>query len=244
MEVEWVQRVPVHTERMREIRETAEKLDIYLTCHAPYYINLNSPDFVKLQASKKRILDALSMSELAGIKSVCVHPAFYMGMDSKKVFETIRKAIDEIMKQKDKLFPHVNLALETMGKPVQFGTLKEVLEISREFGIYPTVDPAHLHARSNGGLNTKEEWTEMLDTYEKYVGKESLKCMHIHFSGIAYSIHGERRHLPLLESDARWQDFLDVLKEMKVGGTLVSESPLLEEDTLRMKRYYETVRYC
>src|SRR6185369_3722955 len=50
MEIEWVQRVPGNPERMMEIRETAEELEMYLTCHAPYYINLNSPDPTTLAA--------------------------------------------------------------------------------------------------------------------------------------------------------------------------------------------------
>ncbi|MSR67745.1 hypothetical protein EXS65_02900 [Candidatus Peribacteria bacterium] len=239
MELEWVQRVPENPERMLEIRETAESLGMYLTCHAPYYINLNSPEKEKLEASKKRILLALSMGEIAGLHSVCVHPAFYLGMDPKIAFENVRRAIDDIMKQKQKLFPHVNLGLETMGKPTQFGTLEEVLKISKEFDIYPVVDSAHMHARTNGLINTTKEWEEMFDLYESYLGKQSLQTMHMHFSGIAYGPKGEKHHLPLLESDAKWTDFLAVLRKRKVGGVLVCESPLLEVDTIRMQKTYK-----
>ncbi len=238
MELEWVQRVPENPERMLEIRETSEKLGMYLTCHAPYYINLNSPEKEKLAASKKRILLALSMGEIAGLHSVCVHPAFYLGMDPKVAFENVRLAVDDIMKNKQKLFPHVNLALETMGKPTQFGTLEEVLRISKEFEIYPTVDPAHMHARTNGLINSTEEWNEMFDLYESYLGKNSLKHVHMHYSGIAYGPKGEKKHLPLEESDARWKDFLAVLKKRKIEGVVVCDSPLLEEDTVRMREEY------
>jgi len=237
MELEWVQRVPMSPERMKEIRAVAEELDTYLTCHAPYYINLNSSDPVTLAASKKRILDALTMSELAGVKSVCVHAAFYLGMDPKNAYENVRRAVADILKNR-RFFPHVNLALETMGKPTQFGTLEEVLEICKEFGIYPCVDFAHLHARFQGTLNSTAEWNRMLDQYAQALGKDSLKQMHIHYSGIEYSLKGERKHLPLKESDARWKDFVAVLKKRNVGGTVVCESPLLEEDTLLLKRTY------
>ncbi len=242
MELEWVQRVPMNPERMMEIRETAENLKMYLTCHAPYYINLNSQDPPTLAASKKRILDALAMAELSGIKSVCVHPAFYQGMDPAKAFENVRRSVADIMQYKAKLFSNVNLGLETMGKPVQFGTLEEVLKISKEFGIYPTVDPAHLHARTNGLINSTKEWNAMFDLYEKYLGRNSLKAMHIHFSGIAYTIKGERHHLPLEESDAKWQDFIAVLKSRGIEGTVVCESPLLERDTLLMQKTYAGIK--
>ena len=237
MELEWVQSVPKNEERMEEIRSTAEELEMYLTVHAPYYVNLNSPDKAKLAASKRRILDALTMSQLAGVHSVCVHPAFYLGMEPKVAYENVRRAVDDIMKQK-KLFPDVNLAFETMGKPSQFGTLEEVLKLSKEFGIYPCVDPAHMHARENGIWNSTKEWNAMFDLYEKYLGKKSLQSVHMHFSGIEYTVKGERRHLPLQKSDSRWKDFLAVLRMRKIAGTVVCESPLLEIDTLLMKKAY------
>lgn len=242
MELEWVQRVPPNEERMFEIRETATRLGMRLTCHGPYYINLNSQEADKLAASKKRILDALKMSELAGVKSVCIHPAFYQGMDPAKAYENVRRAMDDIMSSRAKVFPNVNLGLETMGKQTQFGTLEEVLKISKEFDIYPVVDPAHLHARYNGAINSTKEWNEMLDVYEKYLGKASLKNMHMHFSGIAYGLKGEKHHLPLQESDAKWEDFLKVLKKRKVEGSLVCESPLLEKDTLLMQKTFAKLK--
>ncbi len=238
MEMEWVQRVPVNVDHMREIRSTADALGMYLTVHAPYYINLNAQN-EKLAASKRRIIDALSMAEIAGAHSVCVHAAFYQGEDPTITNDRVRKATEEILSQKWKLFPHVNLAYETMGKPSQFGTLEEVLKMSREFGLYPTLDPAHLHARSNGKINSMIEFEQMFDLYVEYLGKDSLKQMHIHYSGIEYSAKGERKHLPLLESDARWKDFLTVLRKRKIGGSVVCESPILEEDTLLLQRQFE-----
>ena len=238
MELEWVQRVPMNKTRMEEILEVSQDLGMYLTVHAPYFVNLNADDPAKLAASKQRIWDALAMAELCGAHSVCVHPAFYMKRDPAEALENVRKATADIMKKKDELFPSTNLAYETMGKITQFGTLEEVLEISKEFGIYPTIDPAHMHARTNGEWNTYEEWNEMFDIYQKYLGKKSLQEMHMHYSGIEYTEKGERKHLPLKESDARWKDFLKVLKEREIGGTVVCESPLLEEDTLLLQKTF------
>lgn len=239
MELEWVQSVPKNPEHMLLIRELSQELDITLTVHAPYYINLNTPDKAKMAASKKRIWDALQMSELAGVRSVCVHPAFYLGMDPADAFKNVRAAVEDIMSKKEKLFPHVNLALETMGKVSQFGTLEEVLKISKEFDLYPTVDPAHMHARTNGKINTYKEWDEMFDLYQKYLGKKALSNVHMHFSGIAYSEKGEKHHVPLQESDARWKDFLKVLKDRDIGGTVVCESPAMEVDTVLMQKTYD-----
>lgn len=238
MEMEWVQSVPKDPERMALIRKTAEELDIALTVHAPYYVNLNSLEPAKLEASMMRVTNALSMGQLAGVRSVCVHAAFNQGLSPEKVYSNVAKAMEKMLKQKAKLFPDVNLALETMGKHSQFGTLEEVLKISREFGQYPCIDPAHMHARSNGKVNTEAEWHEMFDVYEEYLGSKALTYMHMHFSGIAYGESGEKKHLPIQESDANWRGFLRVLKDRKIGGVVVNESPLLEKDTLLLKETY------
>lgn len=242
MELEWVQRVPGNPERADEIAETAKELDMYLTIHAPYFVNLNAQEPEKLKASKQRVLDAMEMGQRAGAHSVCVHPAFYLKMDPAEVYENVRRATDDILHQAKKKNLTINLAYETMGKPTQFGTLEEVLKLSKEFGIYPTVDPAHMHARSNGAWNSTKEWNEMFDLYEQYLGKKSLKSVHMHFSGIEYTEKGERKHLPLKESDAKWKDFLKVLKDRQIEGTVVCESPLLEEDTLLMQKEYEKLK--
>ncbi len=241
MEMEWVQSVPKNVEHVEAIGAMATSLGMALTVHAPYYINLNSPDAATLSASKRRILDALTMSEIAGVRSVCVHPAYYLGKPPEDAYENVRRCVDAILKHKQKLFPSVNLALETMGKPSQFGTMDELLRISKEFDIYPCIDSAHLHARSNGAINSTKEWNEMFDHYEEFLGKKSLSNMHLHFSGIAYGPKGEKHHEPLEESDAKWRDFVKVLKKRKIGGICTCESPLMEEDTMRMQTTYQNL---
>lgn len=241
MEMEWVQRVPLNQGHMETIGAIARGLSFSLTVHAPYYINLNTPEPAKRKASIKRIVDALCMAEFCGAVSVCVHAAFYLGLKPEHCLENVRRATDDILKQKHTHFPHVNLAYETMGKQSQFGTMQEVLSVSKEFDLYPCIDAAHLHARSNGAVNSISEWYDMFDLYQECLGSKSLEQMHLHYSGIAYGSKGEKHHLPLQESDARWEDFLRVLKKREIGGILVCESPLMEVDTLLLQRTFATI---
>lgn len=241
MEMEWVQSVPKNPEHMEKIRALCEELDFSLTVHAPYFVNLNSDEKEKIAASKVRITDALAMAQLAGAKSVCVHAAFY-GKTKDKALDNVRRATDDILKKKAKLFPDVNLAYETMGKHSQFGTLEEVLAVSKEFDIYPCVDVAHMHARANGKVNSTKEWNELFDEYESMLGKKSLRMMHLHVSGIEYGEKGEKHHLMFEECDMRWKDFLKVLKKRKVGGFLVCESPAMEDDTLLLQDTYQKLK--
>lgn len=240
LEMEWVQSVPKNPEHMEKIRALCEELGFRLTVHAPYFVNLNSNEKEKIDASKKRIIDALSMAQLAGAASVCVHAAFYNGREHEAL-DNVRRATEDILKKKAKLFPDVNLAYETMGKHSQFGTLDEVLAVSKEFDLYPCVDVAHMHARANGKINSTKEWNDLLDQYEKALGKKSLQKMHMHVSGIAYGEKGEKHHLTLEECDMKWKDFLKVLKKRKVGGFLVCESPAMENDTLLLQETYDAI---
>lgn len=125
-----------------------------------------------------------------------------------------------------------------MGKQSQWGTLDEVLAISKEFDLIPCLDPAHMHARTNGKINTEAEWDAMFDSMEHALGAAALTNVHMHFSGIAYGEKGEKHHLPLEESDADWQGFLRVLKRRSIAGIVVNESPAMEDDTLLLQKTF------
>jgi deoxyribonuclease-4 len=62
--------------------------------------------------------------------------------------------------------------------------------------------------------------------------------MHIHISGIAYSAKGEIKHLILNESDFRYEEWIQALKDYGVEGRVICESPNLEQDALTLKKLY------
>ncbi len=122
---------------------------------------------------------------------------------------------------------------ETMGKIAMLGSLEDTLEMSKQIpGVLPCLDFAHLHARAAGKENSKEEWLAQIELIEKYLGKESLKSLHIHLSGIEYTAKGEKNHLPLKESDFNLTELLEVLVSRDCSGRILCESPIMEEDAL------------
>jgi deoxyribonuclease-4 len=86
-----------------------------------------------------------------------------------------------------------------------------------------------------------QEWNDLFDQYEAALGSGSLSKMHLHFSGIAYGEKGEKKHSPVQEADLLWKDFLGVLKKREIGGILVSESPLMEDDALLLQTTLESL---
>jgi len=79
---------------------------------------------------------------------------------------------------------------------------------------------------------------DLLSKYEEILGKDALKRLHIHLSGIEYSSKGERNHLPILESDLNLDAILQALFDKNCSGKIVCESPgeFLEKDALTIQK--------
>ena len=239
MELEFVHSVNISKDKTVLVKEAMTKHDVTLTCHAPYYINLNAIEKKKLEASKQRLLNAALVADACGAWSITFHPAYYLGMPPDTVHSNTRKALAEIQEELKQNGETIRLSPETTGKPSQYGDINELLTLSHELGIAPCIDFSHLHARSNGKWNTTEEFKTILTTVEEKLGKNALKQLHCHISGIAYSAKGEQHHLNLEESDMKYEELLNVCKDFKVAGTIVSESPNREEDAFLLKRLWE-----
>ena len=242
MELEFVRQVNISEEKAPEIKKVAEENDVVLTCHAPYFINLNSLEKPKIRASIERILNSARIAHLCGGYSVCFHPGFYMAMDAKKVYNIIRNNLKTIISTLKQENNEIWIRPETTGKETQFGNVDEILWLSQELdNVMPCIDFAHFHARSNGKYNSYEEFASILEAIENKLGKKGLENMHIHITGIAYGPKGEKNHLNLEDSDLKYQELLKVLKDFKVKGVAISESPNIEEDALMMQGRYRKI---
>ncbi|NJE26766.1 hypothetical protein E3E22_09110 [Thermococcus sp. MV5] len=243
MELEFVRGINLKPEMAKQIGKVAQKNDVLLTAHAPYYINLNATEKAKVEASKRRIIQSAERLYEAGGWSVVFHAGYYLKQDPAKVYEKIKTEIRDIVKTLQDKGVKVWVRPELTGKPTQFGDLKELIRLSQELEhVLPAIDFAHCHARNRGRYNSTEEWNEMLSLIEQELGREALDNMHIHISGINYSEKGEKNHLNLQESDMKWEDLLAILKEFRVKGVVISESPNIEGDAILMKKKYKEIK--
>ncbi len=241
MELEFVQGVRMGEKGAKNVMETANKEEVALSVHAPYYINLNSYEEEKLKASLERIYEAAKVGSLCGAESIVLHAGFYQKSTKKHTFENISKALKKLTGQLRDEGIQAVLRPETMGKRTQFGTLEEVLALSAEIeGIMPCLDFCHLHARE-GKENSYSEFTEILSRVEESLGKQGLSNMHMHISGVEYGTNGEKRHLTLKESDLNYPELMKALKEFKAQGRVILESPILEEDALMLRKLYNDI---
>ncbi len=239
MEVQFVRGVKMGEARAREVAAVSKALNIALSVHAPYYINLNSED--KFNDSVKRIVDSVRIGGIFNARNIVFHAAYYQKSSREKVYERVKKGIKRVLDYMEQHGIKTILRPETTGKPTQFGELDELLKLSQELeNVMPCVDFAHIHARYRR-YNSYAEFCEILTSIEELLGKKGLKNMHMHVSGIDYGLKGEKAHLNLKESDFKYVELLKALKDYRVEGILICESPNLEEDAILLRNTYQSL---
>tara|TARA_Y100000310_G_scaffold72424_1_gene68455 strand:+ start:4015 stop:4782 length:768 start_codon:yes stop_codon:yes gene_type:complete len=218
-EVEFTYEVYIkNLEDMKKIKSAAEKNNIKLSIHASYYINLNSKDKEKIEASKKRILKCCEVGEKLGAYVVVFHPGYYSEKSKEESYENIKNAILDIKEEINKLGWKIKLAPETSGKVNVFGSIDEINGLVKETGCSFCIDFAHVLARDK-----KINWGKIKEIFNKH------KDWHCHFSGIEYGEKGEKKHVKTTLEN--WEKILENLPKNK-NITIINESPYCVEDSV------------
>lgn len=242
-EVEFVRRVGMSNEGADEVGKLAKELGILLSVHCPYFVNLCSTEKEKVEASKKRILDSVERAFHMGAHVAVFHPGFYGSLTPEAAFDGVEGACKDMVSwMKSKGIKGVALGLETTGKVSQFGTLDEIVRLCKRVrGCEPVVDFAHIYARQAG----KIEYAEVFEQLKPL----KLKHLHSHFTSMEWNPAkapgqgNERRHLPIEHDKPPFEPLAKEILKRKIDITLISESPVLEQDSLVMKRVFEKRGY-
>lgn len=237
LEIEFVRGVRMGYEEAARIGRLARKLDIRLSAHAPYYVNLNSKDTAIVEKSKKRIVDTMRMAAALGARTVVVHAGYYSEMDPASATRVMTGRVRECRRAADAAgCEDVVLGLETMGRRASWGTLDEIGEVAGNVErVFPVLDFSHVHARSNGCLKSPGDFRDIIE--------QALRTrppfLHCHFSGIEFGPSGERKHLDVRSASPDFSVLAPVLLEQDMDITIICESPLQEVDAVFMKETVE-----
>lgn len=226
-------------------REDAEKLglragenDVWLSLHGSYFINLCGEKKI-VEASKKRLIACATAAEWMGAHVVVFHAGFYGKKPHELVLGNCLEALRDVAQSLKRLgIKNVRIGPETMGKPSQLGSLDEVLRICQEVEqTQLVIDWSHLHARDMGRFRTVEDFRRVVETVENRLGIEAARDMHCHFTKIEFTDKGERRHHTLEEEryGPSFDMLAEVIAEFKLRPVMISESPLLDIDAIRMR---------
>ncbi|MCX8125569.1 MAG: TIM barrel protein [Dehalococcoidia bacterium] len=243
MEVEFVQGVRMTPGGAREVGMVAVSAKVALSAHGPYYINLNAREPEKVEASRQRILQTARVARMFGGRSAVFHAAFMFNDSPDRVFRTVKRELSDLSAILRSEGNDVILRPEVTGKPSQFGTVEELIELAAEIeGVLPGIDFAHLHART-GKCNTYREFVAVLRQVESGLGRQALDNMHLHVSGIEYGRSGEIRHLNLKDPrcDMNYVDLVRAFRDLSVKGLVICESPNLEDDAALLQETYDSL---
>jgi len=234
MEIQFTYGVYMDVANAKKVGLAAKENNVRLSIHAPYYINLCQKDKVKLARSKKNVIDAAKIAESIGAKVIVFHPGAYMGMPKEEAFERALTACEELSKQVS-----VKLGLEVTGKQGQFGNFEEVLNLSKKVkGCVPVVDFAHVYARNAGSIDYPFIFSELK--------KLNLEFYHFHFSGIHFTkkaegVGNESHHEPISVNKPPFEPLAREIMKTDKDVTIISESPILEQDSIIMKRVFQVL---
>ncbi len=230
LECELTHGINISNAAAKKAGDLAKKLNISLSVHAPYFINLASEEKAKVNASKIRILQSCERGFYLGAAYVVFHPGFYQKKTKEQTYNIIKEEVKDLMETIKQKKWNTQLALETTGKHSAFGNLDELLSLVKETRCTLTIDFAHLKARTQGRMS----YGEMLDKVKH------LKHIHSHFSGIQWTEKGEKRHLLTPEKEIK--DLLKEVLKRKLDITIINESPDVIGDAYKTKKILEKLK--
>lgn len=246
MEYQAVRSIRIGRKPASQLGSAASENGILLTLHGPYAINLSSNKKLVRRQSIQRIVKSAEIASWMNAIHLTFHPGYYSGLPKELAMQAQKEALKIVLEKLDEKKIRVELGPETTGKPNQFGSLEELIELSTCFdGVRLTLDFAHIHARAGGIIKGRGDYEKILETVEKSLGSERMKNLVVHFSEVETTSKGlgERRHHPL--GSGYGPDFgklAEVIVEKGYSFIIICESPLLEIDALKMKKILNRFR--
>lgn len=233
MEVRMFKDLGLDEEELREVGEAAKFHGIRLSVHAPSYVDLSTDE---RDGSIEKVKSCGLAAQNLGADVVVVHPGFYYdGVDMNAVIGAMGEIGDFFSENGIK----AKVGVETMGKKKSIGSPEEVIEICKNVkNAIPVIDFAHIHARFDGGLKTKDDFENIF----KAVNPLRLKEYYIHFSGVYFDENGERYHLPIKRDMPKFEHLASALLDRKKDARIICESPVLEHDAHYMMIILDRVK--
>jgi len=235
-------------ETAKILGQNAKDNDVMLSLHAPYYINFANESDEMAQKSIAYVTKGLNYIKAMGGRDYVVHLASCGKLDRNKALYLTDKRLDLCLEEvyKEKLNEAGFICPETMGKYIQIGTYKEIIDFCKKDKILvPTFDFGHINCVMQGGLKTAEDFKRIFDYCFEVLGEEKTKNCHIHFSKIEYSDKGEIKHLTLDDDvyGPNFEPLAQVINDYKLTPVIISESKeTMMEDAIKLKEIYSSIK--
>lgn len=170
----------LNIEAGREHMQAADISDIVV--HAPYIINIaNTIKQPTFEIGVTFLRSEIDRTAALGAKQIVLHPGAHVGAGVDKGINRIIEGLNEVLDQEE----NVQIALETMaGKGTEIGrNFDEIARIidgvTHNEHLSVCMDTCHMH---DAGYNVKEDFDGILNEFDKIVGVDRIKVVHINDS--------------------------------------------------------------
>lgn len=162
-----------------------------LLAHAPYTMNLGGAKDEVYEFARKVIKEDIERMEFLGVEYLCFHPGSHVGGGVDFGIERIVNALNESIKGDEK----ITILLETMsGKGTEIGFefehLKRIIDgvkHSERMGV--CLDTCHIFS---AGYDIVNDLDGVLDEFDKIVGLDKLKAIHLNDSMMPFGDKKDR----------------------------------------------------
>ncbi|REJ10603.1 deoxyribonuclease IV [Halobacillus trueperi] len=153
-----------------------------IVVHAPYIINIgNTTKPETFQLGVDFLRNEIERTEALGARQIVLHPGSHVGQGVDKGLPKIIEGLNEVLHKDQK----VQIALETMaGKGSEIGRsfdeLAKIIDgVNLNEKLSVCMDTCHIH---DAGYNVIEDFDGVLDEFDKVVGIDRLKVIHVNDS--------------------------------------------------------------
>ncbi|MCH4518904.1 deoxyribonuclease IV [Staphylococcus haemolyticus] len=178
------------------IEKGHEAMDKYglsnLVVHAPYIINIaNTTKPEVFQLGVDFLQNEIERTQALGAKDIVLHPGSHVGAGADKGIQQIIKGLNDVLTHDN----DVRIALETMaGKGSEVGrSFEEIAQIidgvTHNDRLSICFDTCHTH---DAGYNIKEDFDGVLNEFDKIIGLDRIKVVHVNDSKNEQGAHKDR----------------------------------------------------
>ncbi|MBF7024341.1 deoxyribonuclease IV [Staphylococcus kloosii] len=186
-------RKPIEDLNITKGHEAMEKYGLSnIVVHAPYIINIaNTEKPHVFNLGVEFLQNEIARTEAIGAKDIVLHPGSHVGAGADVGIKKIIEGLNEVLTQDN----DVRIALETMaGKGSEIGrSFEELAQI---------IDGVHHNERlsvcfdtchtNDAGYNVKEDFDGVINEFDKIVGIDRIKVLHVNDSKNPIGAHKDR----------------------------------------------------
>lgn len=209
-----------------------------IVVHAPYIINLGNT--IKKQNygfAVQFMREEIKRAEALGVTQMTMHPGAHVGAGPDAAIAQIAQGLNEILHEDQTL----QIALETMaGKGTEIGRSFEELaqiidQVELKDKVSVTLDTCHIH---DAGYNVKEDFDGVLEEFDRIVGLDKLKVIHVNDSKNIRGA-GKDRHANIGFGEIGFDALSHVVHHEKLAHLpKILETPFVGEDKKNKKPPY------